>query len=121
MNKKQYQTRILTACKNAGTYKKSFDQVINTLADILEERDRVRKQYIDEGAEPLVIIVSDRGAENRRPNPLLRQWNELNTTALAFWRDLGLTPAGLKKINDDNMKEKPAGSALDEVLEALEK
>lgn len=119
MNKKQYKTRITTASKNVGTYKKSFDHVIATLADILEERDRVRKQYLDEGAEPLVTVVSDRGAENRRPNPLLRQWNDLNTTALAYWRDLGLTPAGLKKINDETLKEKPKGSKLDEVLSKL--
>lgn len=121
MNKKQYQTRILTACKNVGTYKKSFNQVINTLADVLAERDRVYKQYKDEGANPLVTIVSDRGAENRRPNPLLKQWNDLNTTALSYWRDLGLTPAGLKKINDEELKEKKKASTLDTILSGLEK
>ena len=118
MNKKQYQQRITTATKNVGTYKKSFDHVIATLADVLEERDRVRKQYLDEGAEPLVVIVSDRGAENRRPNPLLRQWNDLNNTALAYWKELGLTPAGLKKINDEELKEKK-GSSLDAILSKL--
>ena len=120
MNKKQYQTRILTACKNVGTYKKSFDQVINTLADVLAERDRIYKKYIDEGAQPLVTVTSDRGAENKRPNPLLKQWNEMNTTALSYWRDLGLTPAGLKKINDDELKEKKV-STLDSILSGLEK
>ena len=119
MNKKQYKTRITTASKNVGTYKKSFDHVINTLADILEERDRVRKQYLDEGAEP-VVIVSYNGSENRRPNPLLKQWTELNSQALAYWRDLGLTPAGLKKINDEASKEKK-GSELDRILSSLEK
>ena len=120
MNKKQYQTRILTACKNVGTYKKSFDQMINTLASILEERDRVYRLYLDGGAKPLIEVTSDRGAKNQRPNPLLKQWNDLNTSALAFWRDLGLTPAGLKKINDDELKEKKA-STLDTILSGLEK
>lgn len=119
MNKKQYQTRIETASKNAGTYQKYFRQMIVTLADILAERDRVRKQYIDEGAQPLVEIVSDRGAVNRRPNPLLKQWQDLNTQALNYWRDLGLTPAGLKKINDDKMK-KDESSDLEKVLAGLE-
>lgn len=120
MNKKQYQTRILTACKNVGTYKKSFNQVINTLSEVLEERDRVRKLYLADGAKPLVTTVSDRGAKNQRPNPLLKQWIELNNTALSFWRDLGLTPAGLKKINDDELKEKKV-STLDSILSGLEK
>lgn len=94
--------------------------MINTLASILEERDRVYRQYIDEGAQPLIEVVSDRGAKNNRPNPLLKQWNDLNTTALSFWRDLGLTPAGLKKINDDELKEKKV-STLDSILSGLEK
>lgn len=119
MNKTQYIRRITTATKNVGTYKKSFDYVISTLADILEERDRVRKKYIDEGSKP-VVTVSYNGSENRRPNPLLRQWIDLNSTALSYWRDLGLTPAGLKKINDDELKEKKA-STLDTILSGLEK
>ena len=119
MNKKQYITRITTATKNVGTYKKSFDQLINTLADILAERDRVRKQYIDEGAEPLVTYTSDRGNVNRQPNPLLKQWMDLNSQALTYWRDLGLTPAGLKKITDENMKEQK-GNTLENILSKLE-
>ena len=119
MNKTQYKTRILTATKNIGTYNKAFDQVINTLSDILAERDRVHKQYVDEGSEPLVDFVTDRGQHNRKPNPLLKQWNELNASALSYWRELGLTPAGLKKINDEALKEKKV-SALDSILSNLE-
>ena len=120
MNKKQYHNRIVTAMKGVGTYKQTtYNQVISTLSDILAERDRIYKQYIDEGAQPLVTIVSDRGAENRRQNPLLKQWIELNNCALAYWRDLGLTPAGLKKLTDENMKEQK-GNALESILSKLE-
>ena len=42
-------------------------------------------------------------------NPALVLWDDLNKSALAYWRDLGLTPAGLKKLNDDALKEKQAG------------
>lgn len=110
----------MTATKNVGTYKKSFNQVINTLASILEERDRVYKKYKDTGSQPLIETTSDRGAKNQRTNPLLRQWLDLNSAALSYWRDLGLTPAGLKKINDDELKEKKA-STLDSILSGLEK
>ena len=33
-------------------------------------------------------------------NPALAVWDELNKSALAYWRDLGLTPAGLKHITN---------------------
>ena len=72
----------------------------------------------DEGAEILVTRISDRGAENRSRNPLLQIWTDLNTQALAYWRDLGLTPAGLKKIDEQAMKQKKE-SALAKALRDL--
>ena len=103
----------------AGTYDEVFDPVVDTLADILIERDRVYEQYMKDGAHPLVEVISDRGASNMRKNPLLSTWQELNKDALAYWRDLGLTPAGLKKINEEAMKA-PEVSALDKILSGLE-
>ena len=77
---------------------KSFNTMIDILAEILEERDRVYKAYMEQGANPVIIFESDRGAKNPKQNPILKQWNELNATALAYMRDLGITPAGLRKL-----------------------
>ena len=119
MNSKEWKKRIKKACETVGTYQPSFDDVIDTLAAILEERDRIYLQYVEEGSQPLVIVVSDRGQENWRDNPLLTTWRSLNRDILQYWRDLGLTPAGLKKIVDENMN-KPEESALEKVLANLE-
>ena len=119
MDSKHWKSKIKKEMTAAGTYQKLFDSVISSLSEILEERDRIRQQYLDTGAQPLVLITSDRGAENMRPNPLLKQWSELNNQALAYWRDLGLTPAGLRKINDEAMNEKSM-SPLEAVLNVLE-
>ena len=119
MDSKQGKKKIKKATETVGTYQESFDEVINTLADLLAERDRVYDKYIEEGAEPLVLVTSDRGQENMRDNPLLTTWRSINRDVLQYWRDLGLTPAGLKKIMDDSMKQ-PEASALDKVLEKLE-
>ena len=119
MNSKEWKKRIKKACETVGTYQPSFDDVIDTLAAMLEERDRIYLQYVEEGSQPLVIVVSDRGQENWRDNPLLTTWRSLNRDILQYWRDLGLTPAGLKKIVDENMN-KPEESALEKVLANLE-
>ena len=119
MDSKQWKKKIKKATETVGTYQESFDEVINTLADLLAERDRVYDKYIEEGAEPLVLVTSDRGQENMRDNPLLTTWRSINRDVLQYWRDLGLTPAGLKKIMDDSMKQ-PEASELDKVLEKLE-
>lgn len=120
MDAKKWKARIKKAAETVGTYQEPFDDVITTLADMLAERDRIYIQYVEEGAHPLVEVISDRGQSNLRDNPLLTTWRSINRDALQYWRDLGLTPAGLKKIVEDSMK--PAEqSPLDKVLANLEK
>ena len=119
MDSKGWKKRIKKAVETVGTYQPSFDDVIDTLADLLAERDRIYLQYQEEGSQPLVLVTSDRGQENWRDNPLLTTWRSINRDVLQYWRDLGLTPAGLKKINEDSMKEQKE-SALDKVLAKLE-
>ena len=104
--------------KEIGTYKDSFAPIIATLAKILEQRDSVYEKYIEEGANPLVEYTNKNGSTNLTKNPLLVIWNDLNASALTYWRELGLTPAGLKKIDESLMKTKKI-SALAEVLKEL--
>lgn len=118
MKKASWVKRIRGACENAGTYRDFFDSVIDTLADILEKRDEVEKLYVDSGSQPLVKYTNKGGATNIVKNPALLLWDDLNKSALSYWRDLGLTPAGLKKINEDVMKKKKR-SGLEEALAEL--
>ena len=105
-----------------GTYKPAFDAVIADLAAILEQRDAAMKQFRAEGRQLMVKKVSDRGAENTVQNPLITLWDRLNTTALAYWRDLGLTPKGLKAICDSAMNPRQADGMeeLSKVLSQLD-
>lgn len=105
--------------KAVGTYQKTFESAIDALAKILAQRDEIYQRYVDEGSCALVKKISDRGAVNWVPNPLLTLWKDLNTSALAYWRDLGLTPAGLKRINESAMTKKTTGSTLEEALKSI--
>ena len=116
---KQWKTKIRKACKEAGTYRKCFDAVIDTLADILARRDEAQELFEESGREILVEHTNKAGAVNIEQNPVIRLINDLNRDALAYWRDLGLTPAGLKKINEAAMKEQKKGSALEAALMKL--
>lgn len=94
-------------------YISSFQTTITILAEILEERDRVRDEYIKDGARPVIDFTTDRGAVNKKPNPLLRQWQDLNASALNYLRDLGITPQGMRKLQGTLPKpEKRAGGKL---------
>lgn len=118
MTKTQWKKKIKSACEDAGTYRPFFDNVIETLASILVERDLAQEVFDKSGGNVIVKHTNKGGATNLEQNPALRLINDLNRDALAYWRDLGLTPAGLKKINEKSM-EKPKRSALAEALKSV--
>lgn len=118
MRKRSWKAKIRTACKDAGTYRPYFESVIDTLAGIMEQRDKAEEYYQASGAEPVVMQTNKAGAKNLVKNPILVMVTDFNTQALSYWRDLGLTPAGLKKINDESMKKKAA--SLGDFLDGLE-
>lgn len=118
MTRDEWTARITDSAKQAGTYRSYFDDVISTLADILARRDEAQTMFELSGGNVLVDHTNKAGATNIEQNPCLRMINDLNRDALAYWRDLGLTPAGLKRINDNAM-QKPKVSALAEALKAI--
>lgn len=114
-----WKSRIKKAMEQVGTWNASFDDAADTLADILERRDVALQEFLDEGGKATFKHVSDRGAVNIKKNPRLIVWQDLNTQALAYWRDMGLTPAGLKKLNEAALKQESKGSALEEALKSI--
>lgn len=119
MKKADWVEKIRHSCEEVGTYKQAFDSVIDTLADILERRDVAQEVFRDTGNMVLVEHTNKGGNTNIEQNPALRLINDLNRDALAYWRDLGLTPAGLKRINDAEMAGKKHVSALAQALKEL--
>ncbi len=118
MTKKKWREQIIKCCEDAGTYRPYFDNVIDTLADILEKRDKAMKYFKKDGGNIIVTHTNRAGAQNLEQHPAIRLVNDLNRDALAYWRDLGLTPAGLKKIDEAAMKQKKR-SVLAEALKEL--
>jgi len=106
MKRNAWQKRITEATRQAGTYKPYFEAAIETLAAILEKRDEAEKYYKESGSVPIVEHTNKGGATNMEQNPALRLINDLNTSALQYWRELGLTPSGLHRLNSDAVKGK---------------
>lgn len=119
MTKETWQKKIKQACEDAGTYKTYFDSVIDTLAGIMEKRDDAEEQFLKTGGHAVVMHTNKGGATNIVKNPALVVVDDLNKTALAYWRDLGLTPAGLKRISDFKPTEARPKTALEKALEKL--
>lgn len=90
---------------------------VETLAGILEKRDVAQKAFDDSGGEILVEHTNVKGNANLEQHPMIRLINDLNRDALAYWRDLGLTPAGLKRIDENSMKQKKRSTLADALKE----
>ena len=118
MTMEEWTERIKGCMVAAETYREFFDDVIATLAGILEKRDKAQLLFEKSKGDVLVKHTNKAGATNIEQNPVLRLINDLNRDALAYWRDLGLTPAGLKRIDEQAMKKRKK-NALEEALKGL--
>ena len=122
MKKKAWKSRIKKACIEAKVYKPYFDFVIDELAGILERRDDAAAAYAED-PRPVVEYTNKNDSTNMAKNPLLVLIDDMNRSAKSYWNDLGLTPAGLRKINERTFKEKEndsVNSLIDRLREVQE-
>lgn len=119
MLKETWKKKIKKACNDAGTYREYFDPIIVSLAEILEARDQIRKYYNDSGAMPVVQRTNKGGHTNIEKNPILAMYDDMNKTAMIYWRELGLTPKGLKAIDEKAMKAQQKKSSLGDALREI--
>ena len=117
MEKKEWVRRINAACKKAGTFRPEFKYVIETLAQIMEDRDKVHEQYVSTGAHPTIIHVNRAKEQNIAKNPMLVMEMDLNAQALAYWRELGLTAKAYKALGKEEVTV--TGAGLEKILEGL--
>lgn len=95
MTQTEWRKSIKASCEALGTYRSSYDSVIETLADIMVQRDEVLKSY---NGKPVIEHTNSHGKTNLAKNPALMLWNDLNATALSYWKELGLTPTSFRKM-----------------------
>ena len=106
MTRNAWKKRITQCTRDAGTYKPYFDDVIDTLADILQRRDKTLESFKKSGDDIVISHTNKAGADNLEQHPMLRIADNLNRDALQYWKELGLTPASLKKMNEDTFRPK---------------
>lgn len=84
------------------------------------QRDATRKEFEDGGGKSVIEYTNKGGATNMSKNPLLVMWDEMNKTALAYWRELGLTPSAYKKLTGDGVKKESNQKGLAAALAEIE-
>lgn len=119
MTEPEYAEQITSRCESLGTWREEFASTRTRLAKIYVRIDVVEAEYERTGAHPIVTHTNKAGAKNAARNPFLVELDTLYDQALTYERELGLTPAALRKINEDALKPRKR-SGLEQALRLLE-
>lgn len=106
--------------RDVGTYNISFIYTINVLAKVLVDYETTIETFEKTGGNIVIKHTNKNGSTNLVKNPLYLALEKLRDDIITYSRELGLTPAGLKRINEKgNQVEKK--STLASVLSELDK
>lgn len=110
MTKNKWKLLILAQMAALHVQNDAYISVVEALAGILEQRDKTFREFKDSGGRSVIEYTNKGGSTNMTKNPLLVLWDDLNKSALAYWRELGMTPSSFKKMTGGTLvEEKESG------------
>lgn len=113
MTERQYLIDIKRKCKALETWRDEFERTQRRLAKIYVRIDAVEKLFADSGAEFVIEHTNNKGQTNAARNPYIQELDLLYEQALTYERELGLTAAALRKINEAALKTKETSPMAD--------
>ena len=91
---------IVDRMQKLGVYRVQYMAAINRTAELYVELDRLMKQYENEGCTAIVEHTNKAGATNLVKSPIRCAIDDVYSQLLAHERELGLTPAAMKKLGE---------------------
>lgn len=112
INKKQ----VIQNMKKLGVYKPEFDVMIEIYVGLVKQYNELNKQFKESNYE---VEEKTGYSDNTKRSPIVSSLENLRKDVLRYANELGLTPAGLKRINEKGLGDKKL-SPLAEALRSLE-
>ena len=116
MSKTKWKNLINKQLTALGLQNDAYESTVESLAAILEQRDKTFEEFQQNGGKSVIEYTNKGGSTNMTKNPLLILWDDLNKTALAYWRELGLTPSSYKKLTGTGAKQEESKKGLATIL-----
>ncbi len=120
MSKTKWKNLIIKQLTALGLQNNAYESTVESLAAILEQRDKTFDEFQKSGGKSVIEYTNKGGSTNMTKNPLLVLWDDLNKTALAYWRELGLTPSSYKKLTGTGAKQEESRKGLAAALASIE-
>ena len=100
MTERQYMMDIKRKCQALGVWREEFERTQRRLARIYTRIDAVEELFAGSGGQFVVKHKNNKGETNAARNPYIAEIDILYEQALTCERELGLTAAALKRINE---------------------
>ena len=104
---KGFRLKIREACRSVGTYREDFEEIIGRLAELYVRANLAKDQWREEGSPFYVTQVNKGGNEYYVKHPLLQEIDNTEKAILMLEKELGLTPAAIKRINEAAIGKAP--------------
>ena len=112
MAKTRNENQIKKAMEALGVYKTEFDPMIKIMGQLKEQYDELTARF--------ELLNYECSTSNGKKSPLVSTIEALRKDILAYAAQLGLTPSGLKKINDAALAPQKKANALVEALKEMQ-
>ncbi|MBO0962504.1 P27 family phage terminase small subunit [Neobacillus sp. MM2021_6] len=104
--------------ENVGTYRPQFDRTVRTYAEMSYDYKILMRQFEESNDQFIEEYTNKSGATNAMTTAIYSEIKMIRKEMVSYESILGLTPAGLKKINKE-MDQKKKTSNLAKALSKL--
>lgn len=118
---KKLREATIERMKALGTWREQFTPAVEMYAKMKRLLERLEDEFDEGDCQVVEEYTNKAGATNMRKTALYSAIAELRRDVSSQEDRLGLSPAGMKRINEAEMKKRKAASKLDSALERLGK
>ncbi|MGN1473686.1 MAG: P27 family phage terminase small subunit [Eubacteriales bacterium] len=102
-----------------GTYRVQFEPAIRMYAQMRYQYEELSREFFDTGSKVTEEYTNKAGATNERKTALYSAIEQLRRDIAQQEDRLGLSPSGMKRINEAEMKSRKKTSKLTNALDKL--
>jgi phage terminase small subunit len=110
---KKIELQTVENMKRLGVYKPEFDITIGIYCSLVDQYKALEKEF---KMSKFTVVEETGYSDNKKKHPIVGSLESLRKDILAYSNALGLTPAGLRKINDNMKPNKKKQSKLEQAL-----
>jgi hypothetical protein len=112
--------QVIEDMKVVGTYRPQFDRTVRTYAEMSYDYKILLRQFENSGDQFVDEYTNKSGATNAMTTAIYSEIKTIRKEMVTYESILGLTPAGLKRINKEMDQSKKKTSSLEKALSKLE-